>query len=484
MSDGPHDQNSESSGTKITYVDGEPRSLQLQKLHIRVHPNRDDARHLTFDRNSVSIGSDEHNDIALDDSTVSTRHCRILRQGDSYIAEDLDSTNGTFINGVRIREAYLDPGSILALGNSRLRFEPVEERVPVEPSDERRYGTIVGSSVEMREIFDILEKISPTDATVVLEGETGTGKGVVAETIHEMSPRSEGPFVVFDCGAVPQNLVESELFGHEKGSFTGAVMSREGLFEQADGGTIFLDELAELSADLQPKLLRVLEEREIRRVGGNRSIPVDVRVIAATNRNLEEEVREGRFRQDLFYRLSVVRLRLPPLRDRLEDVPLLVRHFLANRDFNRDTEGDPLLETASEEALDALRSYEWPGNVRELENVVQRACSFSSDATLQLEDLPEHISGIESAGRTIPAPPTLESEPEQWTDVPRKKKLKEKPFKEAKQEWIAAFERDYITDLLVRHDGNISSAAREAEIDRKYFRTLMTQHDIEVDEVS
>ena len=480
-----HDEPSDQSQfTKITYVDGEPRTLHLKKLHLLVNPGSEQIRELRFDQNIITIGSNEDNDVVLDDGTVSRRHCRIVQEEDSFVAQDLGSTNGTFINGVRIKQAYLDPGSLLAVGNSRIEFNPVDEEVSVEPSESERFGNIVGKSVEMREIFGLLEKISPTDATVVIEGETGTGKEVAAQTIHERSPRSEEPFVVFDCGAVPESLVESELFGHEKGSFTGAVMSREGLFEMAEGGTIFLDELGELSADLQPKLLRVLEQREIRRVGSNKPIPIDVRVLAATNRNLEEEVEAGRFREDLFYRLSVVRLVLPPLRDRIEDIPLLIPHFLEDRDFNVDLDGNRKINAVSDEAMEALRGYEWPGNVRELVNVIERACSFSSTSRLELEDLPDYISGVDGSNVTAPPPGQSDEEQFRWTNVPRKSKLREKPFKEAKQEWISAFERDYITELLIRHDGNISQAAREADIDRKYFRKLMRKYEIEADEVA
>jgi DNA-binding NtrC family response regulator len=478
--DKPSDQ---SQFTKITYVDGEPRTLHLRKLRLEINPGAETGRDLQFDQNIITIGSKDDNDVVLEDETVSRHHCRIVQQEDAFVAEDLDSTNGTFINGVRIDRAFLEPGSVLAVGNSRIELHPVDQEVSVEPSSEEQFGEIVGQSVEMREIFDILDKISGTDATVVIEGETGTGKEVVAQSLHEASPRSDGPFVVFDCGAVPESLVESELFGHEKGSFTGAVMSREGLFEKAEGGTIFLDELGELSLDLQPKLLRVLEEREIRRVGSNEPIPIDVRIVAATNKNLGREVEEGRFREDLYYRLSVVRLELPPLRDRLEDVSLLVPHFLESRDFNRDPDGGRRIEAVSDPALEALSNYEWPGNVRELVNVIERACSFSSSPRLELDDLPAYITGGDGTGPTAP-PPDTSDDRVRWTNVPRKAELREKPFKQAKQEWITAFERDYITELLVRHDGNITQAADEADIDRKYFRTLMDKHDIEPEDVT
>jgi DNA-binding NtrC family response regulator len=466
--------------TKIAYVNGKPESVHVRKVHLVVNPGLDNAEEHTFDQASVSLGMREDNDVVLEDQTVSRAHCRIVQEGDHYVLQDLGSTNGTYINGVRIREAFLEPGAVMGVGNTQIRFDPVDEQIPVQPSHSEKLGNIVGKSVKMREIFDIIEKIAPTAATVIIEGETGTGKEVVAQTIHELSDRSDEPFTVFDCGAVPPNLIESELFGHEKGSFTGAVMARKGLFEQAEGGTIFLDELGELALDLQPKLLRVLEQREVRRVGSNEPSPVDVRVIAATNRKLEEEVEAGRFREDLFYRLSVVRLTLPELSERREDIPLLVKHFLHSMRFNKDDDGEHKVESISREALEALEAYDWPGNVRELVNIVERACSFAETDCITVSDLPGYITGDDTGPFGSPHEST--SAPE-WNDIPTKSELREMPFKDAKEEWISTFEKDYITTLLVRHEGNISSASREADIDRKYFRKLMYKHDIVVDEL-
>ena len=370
----------------------------MRKVHLVVNPALEASEEHTFDQTSVSIGTRGDNDIVLDDDTVSREHCRVVQEGDHYILEDLGSTNGTYVNSVRIRQAFLEPGAVLGVGNTQIRFDPVDEQIPVTPSSAERLGNIVGKSVKMREIFDIIEKIAPTAATVIIEGETGTGKEVVAQTIHELSDRSDKPFTVFDCGAVPPNLIESELFGHEKGSFTGAVMARKGLFEMAEGGTIFLDELGELALDLQPKLLRVLEQREVRRVGSNEPIPVNVRVIAATNRKLQEEVEAGRFREDLFYRLSVVRLTLPELAERREDIPLLVKHFLKSMRFNKGEDDDLRVSNISREALDALNSYDWPGNVRELVNIVERACSFTETDCITPDDLPGYITGESEPG--------------------------------------------------------------------------------------
>lgn len=467
----------QSQATKIAYIDGDPKAVHIRRARLVIHPGTEQQQELLFDQSVIKIGALEDNDIVLDDDTVSRHHCRIIQEEDAYVIVDLNSTNGTHISGVRIREAYLSPNVVIAVGNTNIRFSPIDERVPIEPSQAERLGNIVGRSIKMREIFDILEKIAPTTATVVIEGETGTGKEVVAQTVHQMSTRKDKPFIVFDCGAVPESLIESELFGHEKGSFTGAIMTRKGLFEMAQGGTIFLDELGELSLDLQPKLLRVLEQREVRRVGSNEPIPIDVRVVAATNRRLEDEVREGRFREDLFYRLSVVRIFLPSLRQRREDIPLLINHFLENMDFNVDYDGNRRLLSVAPDAMNALTQYHWPGNVRELANVIERACSFAESEILQLTDLPEYIINQDGVDSTIDG----NGAEQEWSHVPSRSQLREEPFKEAKEKWISTFERDYISELLNRHGGNISQAAREADIDRKYFRRLMTKYGIEAD---
>src|SRR5215813_11645622 len=385
--------------TKVSYLDRGPT------LHVRrcmLQAVDDPGQDWTFDKEEIRIGSMEDNDVVLGDDTVSRYHCRITQEDNGYVLLDQRSTNGTFINKVRIREAFLKPGSIVSVGQSQLRFNAREEEVEIIPSPSDRCAGLIGGNPRMREIYSIIEKIAPTATTVVIDGETGTGKEVVAQAIHSLSPRSRNDLVVFDCGAVPPNLIESELFGHEKGSFTGAMMTRQGLFEQADGGTLFLDELGELPLDLQPKLLRALEQREVRRVGSTKATKVDVRIIAATNRNLEDEVRAGRFRQDLFYRLSVVRLHLPSLRDRSDDIPLLVQHFLETGHYNRRGEG-MRVRGVSREAMAALQTYPWPGNVRELVNVVERAVSFCEGDLVELSDLPDYVRTAK------PAPPPKEA---------------------------------------------------------------------------
>src|SRR4051794_425333 len=391
--------------TKVHYDGQKPATLHLRKCKL-VTQVGGRAREHTFDKGTITIGAMEDNELVVSDDTVSRYHCKIVQEDTGYVLIDLGSTNGTFINRVRIREAYLKPGCTIGLGNTEEKFHSADEKVEIVPSRKEKLGKMVGRHVKMRELYAVLEKIAPTATTVVIEGETGTGKEVVAQTIHDLSPRANGPIMVFDCGAVPDNLIESELFGHEKGSFTGAIMTRQGLFEMAHGGTLFLDELGELPLDLQPKLLLALEQREIRRVGSNKPIKVDVRIIAATNRNLEDEVRAGRFRQDLFYRLSVVRVLIPPLRERIEDIPLLIKHFL-DAGYNKRPDGAAKITGVSRGAMDMLQAYKWPGNVRELVNTVERAVSFAEGEMIEPRDLPETVRGEEQAPRR----PTGNSQP-------------------------------------------------------------------------
>ncbi|MEZ4335775.1 MAG: sigma 54-interacting transcriptional regulator [Sandaracinaceae bacterium] len=462
--------------TKITYIDGRPTTITLRRCQLALLRG-EELKEYVFERDVVTLGAMEDNDLVVDDETVSRNHCRIVREGDQYVLVDNGSTNGTFVNRVRIREAYLHANCTITLGKTDIKFQPIDEKLSIVPSDRERYGDIIGRDRSMREIYAILEKIAPTDTTVVIEGETGTGKEVVARTIHQQSRRRDGPFMVFDCGAVPENLIESELFGHEKGSFTGAIGTRQGIFEMAHGGTVFLDELGELQLDLQPKLLRVLEQREVKRVGGAKPIKVDVRIVAATNRDLEAEVRAGRFREDLFYRLTVVRLHLPPLRERRDDVLLLARHFLSQGRFNRDRLGGKKITDFSDEVTERLAAYEWPGNVRELHNVVERAVSFAEDEVVELEDLPDHIAYPrrgDTGSHEEKTNPNVVLPEVAGLDLAG-------PFKDAKELWIASFEADYIAKLLEKNGGNISHAAKEADIDRKYFRKLMKKYGITAD---
>src|SRR5215510_12203775 len=344
------------SGTWVTYVGGRATSARLRRCRVEVVTGADAGLIRDIEASVIRIGARRGNDVQLTDSKVSGLHCEIRLDDRGYRLRDLDSTNGTYVSQLRINVVYIQPGAQIALGGTRLRFEPL--------------GSMIGRSVKMRELFARLEKLARTDTTVLITGETGAGKELVAEALHDHSPREKGPFVVLDCGSIPPNLIESELFGHERGAFTGAAASYAGAFERAHGGTVFLDEIGELPLGMQPKLLRVLERKEVRRVGAAKAIEVDIRVVAATNRDLGVEVNRGRFREDLYYRLAVARVHVPPLRERKDDLPLLIEHILATT---------PNGETASiaQETIDLMMKHDWPGNVRELRNVIERAVLLS-----------------------------------------------------------------------------------------------------------
>ena len=409
------------------------------------------------DKEVFAIGSDDHNDLTLQDSTISKRHCEITIDQDGYQIRDLGSTNGTIIQGVTVSSAGLSPGAEIQLGKTRLVFCPLQEASDIPLSRHEAFGKALGRSVAMRRVFYLAETYAPTDATVMITGETGTGKEVLAEEIHHHSARRAKPFIVIDCAAMAKDLIESELFGHVKGAFTGANTDRMGAFEAANGGTVFLDEIGDLSPVLQPKLLRVLEKREIRRVGSNKLRKIDVRIICATNRNLPTEVNEERFREDLYYRLSVVQMEIPPLRRRKEDIPLLARKFLT------ELHGPNALEEVVnfDETANVLKRHDWPGNVRELRNLIEVA--FYS------ERRPVDLSAFLSLGHLRTN--RKQTEPEVTISA-------DKPFKDAKSELIESFERSYLLDLLARNNNNISHSAREAGIERAYLQRLVRKHDL------
>jgi DNA-binding NtrC family response regulator len=359
------------------------RPVILKKVRLVVVTGKDERKEVLLQKPVVTIGTLGDSDLALTDPTVSRNHAVVEEKADGYLLRDLGSTNGTFLDGVKVREAYLSAGSVIRLGQTEIAFSPVEERIENLRSSSDRFGELVGASAAMREVFGVLERVAPTDVSVLILGETGTGKELAARALHSHSRRSERPFVVFDCGAVAPNLIESELFGHEKGAFTDAVKSRQGAFELAQDGTIFLDEIGELTPSLQPKLLRALDQREIKRVGAEQPLGINVRVIAATNKNLEKEVQAGRFREDLYYRLSVVSVFMPPLRKRKEDIEKISEHLLPGI----SGEMRKKLTGLSPEAAEALRIYPWPGNVRELKNVLERAAALSDGERIEVRDL-------------------------------------------------------------------------------------------------
>ncbi|MBI2083094.1 MAG: sigma 54-interacting transcriptional regulator [Deltaproteobacteria bacterium] len=434
-----------------------------RKCQLVVIEGSGKGKKFPLSRSKFQVGKKETNDMVVDDKTVSRNHLEIVQSEDRYLLRDLESTNGTYINDIRVKEAFLSPGDVIRLGKTRIEFTAFDEKVQIEPSTKEEFGPLRGRSRKMRQIFSILEKISPTNATVIIEGETGTGKDVVARAIHEYSPRKNKLFVVFDCGGVAENLIESELFGHVKGAFTGAVSSRRGAFEEANGGTIFLDEIGELSLDLQPKLLRALEQREVKKVGANDSAPIDVRVICATNRNLRKEVSEGRFREDLYYRLSVVKINVPPLRERPDDIGPLIEHCLATNKFNLKPDGSLRVTRVDDDALKMLSRYQWPGNVRELINILERMVPLVEGNTIA----GQHVSYVFEQ---------IEKEDDEATErMPVDMGL---PFKEAKQKIVEGFEKDYLAALLRRNNYNISKTAREAGIDRKHIRNLLKKYGI------
>jgi DNA-binding NtrC family response regulator len=330
-----------------------------------------DRKFYTINKSIFSIGKSKSNDIVINDEFVSASHCKIETRGGVFTLKDLESTNGTFLNDKKVLETVLQPNSTIRVGNVEIRFISTEEKTTIKPSESDAFEGMQSKDPTMRKIFSLIERISSADDTVLVIGETGAGKELIAAALHRRSGRAAKPFVAINCGAISKDLIESELFGHEKGAFTSAHQQRKGVFEQAQGGTLFLDEIGELPLDLQPKLLRVLEMREIKRVGGTQTIPVDVRLVAATHRDLAAEVRNGRFREDLYYRLYVIPVSVPPLRSRKGDIPLLADFFLKQELVKGKSKGG--LKKLDAEAMDKLKDYDWPGNIREFKNVISRA---------------------------------------------------------------------------------------------------------------
>ncbi|MCE9668867.1 sigma 54-interacting transcriptional regulator [Myxococcus stipitatus] len=435
----------------------DPRTtVKLHKCKLAVVSGPDSGRSVISDKERLRCGAHPGNDLVLvEDRTASRHHFEIQFTERGYLLVDLGSTNGTFLDGRRIERAYLSSGSQIRAGSSVLTFAPLDEEVTIEPDRDGELCGMVGQSMKMRQIFGLIKKIAPLDVSVIIQGETGTGKELVARAIHELSGRQRAPMEVLDCGAIPPNLIESELFGHEKGAFTGAVTSRPGAFERAHGGTIFLDELGELRLDLQPKLLRVLENREVRRVGGNDVIEVDCRVIAATNRDLMKEIQAGNFREDLYFRLSVITIQLPPLRQRRDDIPLILRGALSDPEVARK-HGK---KRFSAEAMGLLMAYAWPGNVRELMNVLSHVLTFSEGEEIQPAHLPPRVRGQAREG-----------------PLPFNEHLS---FKDAKEQLLENFEREYVTSVLTRCEGNLSRAARESGLHRKSIERLVKKYQLD-----
>jgi DNA-binding NtrC family response regulator len=406
-----------------------------------------------FDALAVRIGAGPGNDLRLENPTVSSSHAEIHATSAGFRVKDLGSTNGTSVNGVRVYDALLDDGAALGIGEVMLELKVGKDKISQSLSEATELHGAVGASPAMRAIFSRIDRVAKTDATVLIHGETGTGKEVVAWAIYEASKRKDGPFVVLDCGGIAPTLIESELFGHEKGAFTGAHQRRIGAFERASGGTLFLDELGELGLDLQPKLLRALERREVQRLGGDKPLAIDVRIIAATNRDLRGMVARGEFREDLYYRLAVVTLDLPPLRDRKEDIAPLVDHFLTGMALGRASLPDG--------AMERFMEHPWPGNARELKNAVERAVVLGETRFLGGAEKPSpssSVGGDEKGAYQIDAT---------------------EPYKDQKSAVIADFEERYVRLLMKEHGGNVSAAARVAGIDRMSLHKILARYGLD-----
>ncbi len=426
------------------------RRNQLE-LHVVRGPDKKTKGRFTGDR--IVVGTHASCDLVLTDPTVSRQHFEIELEADGYRIRDLDSLNGLEVDGLRVFDARVGKSASLSLGETRIEMRMSSTAVDVDVSASTRCGPLRGRSVAMRKVFERIERVAPTQSTVLLTGESGTGKEVAARAIHALSPRAEHPFVVVDCGALPPTLIESELYGHERGAFTGAERARKGAFEAARGGTLFLDEIGELPLDLQTRLLGVIERRQIQPLGSSTMRDIDVRLVAATNRDLRREANKGTFRADLYFRLSVVGVHMPPLRERVDDLPVYVEAFVA------EWEEQGLSLEVSPETIAQLQTRRWPGNVRELRNVLERAAV---------------LGDLEDPDDSAPSPPpgTAEASRVGAAIDPAI------PFKTSKALLIADFERAYVERLINRHAGNITRAARAAEIDRAYLLRLLDKFDM------
>jgi DNA-binding NtrC family response regulator len=461
-------------GIETLYIAGRAAARRLQRARLVVVDGPDRGRTVDIDKPRVTIGRSAVCDLPLNDRAVSTAHAEIEAAESGWVIRDLGSTNGCFVGDIRLREAVLPLGARVRVGTTTLQIEPATGTVEIPLSAADRFHDLVGRSVAMRQIFAQLEKLASLDITVLITGETGTGKELVARALHAASRRAKGPLVVQDCSALPRDLVESVLFGHERGAFTGATERRAGCFEQANGGTVFLDEIGELDLNLQPKLLRVLEGREVRRLGAAHTTPTDVRVVAATNRDLRAMAGAGTFREDLYYRLGVVTLELPPLRSRREDIPLIATTLL-EQFCKRNPELGP--RSLAKDAVERLQSMAWPGNVRELRNAIERAASLAERAEVTADDLLP-VSGGRLAAPPAALPPGRSADDSAAAGARGevREDLAALPFKDAKARVLESFEPSYLAALLERHAGNITRSANAAGLTRYHLRELCKRY--------
>jgi len=431
--------------------EAEAGSLPVGRLKVVVVEGPDEGAEVETDEERLQVGGAESNDLVLEDDTVSRFHAELVRQNDGVLVIDHGSTNGTFAGALRVERAVVPPGTRLRFGRTHVEVTDAGS-ASVELAEQTELGALKGTSASMRRLFARAHKAAASEIAVLLVGESGTGKELVARAIHEHGARADGPFVTVDCASLSPTLIASELFGHEKGAFTGAERRHEGAFERADGGTLFLDEIGELPEQLQPNLLGVLERRRFRRLGGREEIATDVRVVSATNRDLRKEVNDGAFRLDLYYRIAVVRFAVPALRERPEDLPILIEHFLREAGETADVG-----EVVPPATMASLTRHHWPGNVRELRNWVEATVAMGESQPL--DDAVGAAAPGAGAGPSIALAGLLGL-----------------PYKEARGAVLEQFESAYLPHALERAEGNVSQAARDCAMDRSHLWDLLRRH--------
>ncbi len=438
---------------ETTQLNAPIRGVPVLKLGVRVLEGADAGEGIRVESEQLTIGTADGNDLVLNDSTVSRYHLELTRTERGVLVRDLGSTNGTFASNVFVERGTVAVGTVLRLGRTRVQVEDGGVGT-ADVFDGDVLEGMWGRSQATRRLMAQIVKVAQTQASVLIIGESGTGKELVARALHRLSERAPQPYEIVDCASLSPQLIASELFGHDKGSFTGADRRHIGAFERAHGGTLFLDEVGELPANLQPTLLGALERRRFRRVGGREDFGVDVRVVSATNRDLRTEVNTNAFRLDLFYRLAVVTLRIPPLRDRPEDIPLLAAHFARSVGYEA-----PIEDLFPPDVMTALMRHPWPGNVRELRNLVEATVAMGETPDLVVPD----------------ATPSATTEGSSGIQVGH---LLDLPYKEARKAVLEQFEAMYLPHLLETGDGNVSEAARKAQMDRSYLFSLLRRHGI------